>query len=89
MNLINAHYVDRSLNHEYFDLLKSKIESGLIQSSMGTDASSPSKAKQTIKDIQEKIKLFLINAKIFEKGIKTFTGLFFLFKIVFILLSEI
>jgi hypothetical protein len=62
----------KSLNHQYFDLLKSKVESGLINSSMEEGGTSPVKGKNTIKEMQEKLKLFLINAKIFEKGVKTF-----------------
>ncbi len=76
------------MNHQYFDLLKSKIESGLIMSSKdlnnqssGTPNahSSSSPVKYSIKEAQEKIKLFLINAKIFERAIKTFTGKLVLF----------
>ena len=54
----------RTLNQQYFELLKTKInyETGLVEDC-------------GIKSTQEKIELFLINAKIFEKGVKSFTGL--------------
>ena len=66
----------RSLNQQYFDLLKSNIEKGLISSSSNVeDSKSPSKSKKTtMKDMQEKIKIFLLSAKIFEKGVNSFTG---------------
>ncbi len=71
--------LSRPLNVQYFELLKSKVESGLINVLANeTDkdtANKPIVAKKlTIKDLQEKIKLFLINARIFEKSIKLFTG---------------
>ena len=65
----------RSLNHQYFDILKSKIESGVITNSEGSNSQANLPAKVTIKDIQEKIRLFILNAKIFEKSMKLFTGL--------------
>lgn len=65
------------MNQQYFELLKGKIESGLIQSAELGSPTSPSKKKFSIKEIQENIKLFLINAKIFEKGLKSFSGKLF------------
>ena len=65
----------RSLNHQYFDILKSKIESGLINNSNDSNSPVNLPAKMTIKEIQEKIRLFILNAKIFEKSMKLFTGL--------------
>jgi len=62
-------YFLKSLNHQYFDLLKFKIESGLINSSNEESGSSGVKGKNSFKEMQEKLKLFLINAKIFMKGI--------------------
>lgn len=73
-------YFLKPLNHQYFDLLKNKIEMGLVSSSTGGDEDSPGKEsssagspskKNTIKDVQERIKTFLLNAKIFEKGLKS------------------
>ena len=71
------------MNHQYFDLLKNKIEMGLVSSSTGGEEGSPGKdsatggspsKKNTIKDVQERIKTFLLNAKIFEKGLKSING---------------
>jgi hypothetical protein len=67
------------LNVHYFELLKTKVESGLINISTNeSEPDAPHKPvaakKLTIKDLQEKIKVFLINARIFEKSMKLFTG---------------
>ena len=72
----------RPLNSQYFDLLKNKIETGLQSSakSDGQTASSVSPKKNTIKDVQEKVRMFLINMKVFEKAIKLFTGTKFIQK---------
>ncbi len=69
----------RSLNHQYFDLLKNKVESGLINNKSKSidDKTSPdhkSSKKLTIKDVQEKVKLLLINGKLFEKALKVFSN---------------
>ena len=73
----------RPLNYQYFDLLKNKIEMGLVSTSSGGDEGSTGKEassagssskKNTIKDVQERIKTFLLNAKIFERGLKSFNG---------------
>ena len=82
-------YYLKLLNIQYFEMLKNKVESGKInlnsseeviertatgQADQGVTvgARSPSK-KITIKDLQEKVRLFLVNAKIFEKSMKLFT----------------
>jgi hypothetical protein len=68
------------LNVQYFELLKTKVESGVIGVSPANEDAAdalnkPAVAKKlTIKDLQEKIKSFLINARIFEKSMKLFTG---------------
>lgn len=66
----------RPLNQQYFDLLKSNIEKGLISSSASAEENkSPSKSKRTtMKEMQEKIRMFLLSAKIFEKGVNSFEG---------------
>lgn len=66
----------RSLNQQFFELLKSNIEKGLISSSASAEANqSPSKSKRTtMKEMQEKIRMFLLSAKIFEKGVNSFEG---------------
>ena len=72
------------MNTQYFELLKNKIETGL-QSTSQTDASNDSKPqnsdkvtlaskKLTLKDVQEKVRQFLVNAKIFEKSMSLFNG---------------
>jgi hypothetical protein len=69
----------RPLNHQYFDLLKSKIELGLVASSKasgGSEEATTSPKKNTIKEVQDKIKMFLINIKLFEKSVKLFDGIF-------------
>jgi hypothetical protein len=71
--------LSRSLNHQYFDLLKNKVESGLINNKARSidDKTSPdhkSNKKLTIKDVQEKVKLLLINGKLFEKALKVFSN---------------
>ena len=68
----------RPLNQQYFDLLKSKIELGLVESSQATAGGEEkiiSSKKNTIKDVQEKVKMFLINSKLFEKSVKFFDGM--------------
>ena len=73
----------RPLNHLYFDLLKQKIESGLLSSSKTTEDESSGpfnkenqpKKPNSIKEMQEKVRVFLLNAKIFEKALKSFAGL--------------
>jgi hypothetical protein len=73
------------LNSQYFDLLKNKVETGL-QSTAKADsqtASSVSPKKNTIKDVQEKVRMFLINMRVFEKSIKLFTGEHLFYKINF------
>ena len=71
----------RPLNSQYFDLLKSKVESGLINTSTETPSGDNKSAAATtpkkaggIKEVQEKAKQFLVNAKIFDKAAKLFTG---------------
>ena len=66
----------KPLNSQYLDLLKSKVEKGLITTlseNQSENGKSPSK-KLTIKEVQEKAKLFLVQAKVFEKALKLFTG---------------
>lgn len=60
-------------NRQYFDLLKTKVESGIISSSSECN-DKLAKPKNTLRETQEKIKLLLINARIFEKGVKSFSG---------------
>lgn len=66
----------RPINVQYINLLKTKVEQGLVVTSNQQDTASPTKTPvvNSIKNVQEKVKLFLINCKIFEKAIKVFTG---------------
>jgi len=69
---------NRPINVQYINLLKTKVEQGLVATSHKQDTASPTKTPvvNTIKSVQEKVKLFLINCKIFENAIKVFTGKF-------------
>ena len=74
---INIHY--RPLNHSFFEFLKQKIDSGLVaigenSEKTNSGAASANSNKNTLKDVQEKVKLLLINAKIFDKALKSLTG---------------
>jgi hypothetical protein len=64
----------RSLNHQYFELLKSKVESGKLEVNTDSQSSTQSVKKITIKEVQEKVKIFLLNARVFDKAIKSFPG---------------
>lgn len=73
---------NRPLNYSYFELLKTKIESGLVTIGENGEkgASQVSNTqKNTIKEVQEKVKLLLINAKVFDKALKSLTGNTFFF----------
>lgn len=59
------------------ELLRHKIETGLITTSKSdgdSDGKNAAPKKLTIKDVQEKAKVFLLNAKVFEKALKLFNG---------------
>ncbi|CAF0946717.1 unnamed protein product [Brachionus calyciflorus] len=65
----------KPLNSQYLDLLKSKVEKGLVASSkdnLPENGKHVSK-KLTIKDVQEKARLFLVQGRLFEKALKLFT----------------
>lgn len=76
----------RPLNVRYLELLKTKVEKGLITSAKpsksnpdagsadSSSSSGNSKKQPTIKDIQERVKIFLLSAKIYEKALKLFSG---------------
>lgn len=68
---------------QYLELLKSKIERGLITTANESDKAASSTAVKeqdyllkppSIKDVQEKVRNCLINARIFERAIKLFQG---------------
>lgn len=71
-------YFLKPLNSQYLDLLKSKVEKGLVTVSEAEQSKDgkPIPKKLTIKDVQEKVKFFLIQGKIFEKALKLFTSNF-------------
>ena len=57
--------------------MKTKIESGLVTIGENGEkgASQVSNTqKNTIKEVQEKVKLLLVNAKVFDKALKSLTG---------------
>jgi hypothetical protein len=74
------------LNTQYFELLKKKIETGLQSTSSNQNENSetnshsnqngskPLNKNLTLKDVQEKVKSFLVNARIFEKSMKLFAS---------------
>ncbi|RNA34867.1 E3 UFM1- ligase 1 [Brachionus plicatilis] len=66
----------KPLNSQYLDLLKSKVEKGLVTISEDdqiADGRATSK-KLTIKEVQEKARFFLVQGKIFDKALKLFTN---------------
>lgn len=79
-------FFSRSLNVQYLELLKTKIEKGLISTSKSGDKSTSSSATgkdstsdmmskpPSIKDVQEKVKIFLINVRVFDRALKLFSG---------------
>ena len=66
------------MNVQYFDLLKTKIEKGLISTGKNQEGdnqdSSVSSKPPSIKEVQEKVKVFLINARVFDRASKLFSG---------------
>ena len=76
-------YYLRPLNGQYLELLKNKVETGLIstlragnnEQNQGQNvAASVSPKKNTMKEVQERIKTFLANARVFEKALKSLEG---------------
>lgn len=66
----------KPLNLQYLDLLKYKVEKGLVTiSEQNQDTSGKTASKKlTIKEVQEKVRFFLVQGRIFDKALKLFTS---------------
>ncbi len=71
LELLVEHFL-KPLNHSFFEMLKLKIESGLVAGGESNEKCTVV-ATKTLKDVQETVKLLLINAKIFDKALKSLT----------------
>lgn len=70
-------YFLKPLNLQYLDLLKQKVEKGLVTiAELNQDMNGKATSKKfSIKEVQEKVKFFLIQGRIFDKAFKLFTSI--------------